>query len=166
MSLYSLWQHYISMTSQPLAKSEGSNENRWNRWINASSPIVPVLSHSLCHSLFAIVSPQPLKGTYSIFFYPSCHSSTSQSSLLFSFHLLLSDACPSFTRIITPLPAPLFKILSYFSILCHNTLQLIALRLRNVCTCLFPSLLRVQTWLEHTQKEYLQDRVVKQFRSL
>lgn len=149
---------------------QGSNENHWNLWINTTSPVVPVLTHSLCHSLFAIVTPQPLTGTHSIFFYPCCHSSTSQSSLLFSFHLLLSDACSSFTHIKMPLPVPLFEILSYFPILCHNTLQLIALSLilclMNVCTCLSHSSFHVQTWLEHTQKQYLQDRVVKQFHSL
>lgn len=56
------------MTSQPLAKSDReSNEDCWNHWINASSPIVLILSHSLCHSLFAIVTQPALKGSCSIF---------------------------------------------------------------------------------------------------
>lgn len=42
-------------------------------------------------------------------------------SVAFFFHLLLSDACFSFSRIKTPLPAPVFEILARFPKPCHNT---------------------------------------------
>lgn len=124
MSSYSLWHHYISMASQPLANSDrGNNEDCWNHWINASSPIVLILTQSLCHSLFAIVTQQPLKSTRSTPPHPPCcHFSNSQSSPLFAFRLLLSAACSSFSHISEPLPGPQSSL--NVPGLCHNTLSM------------------------------------------
>lgn len=152
------------MTSRPLANSDkgvmrivGISE------LMRLPPIVPVLSHSLCHSLFAF-TPQPLKGTRSIFFFFLVATpQTLRVALYFLFifcclllvpHLVIikhhslyhslksSLIFPS--SVITPCPSD-----------CAKTRECLYLSL--------PFFFHVQTWLEHTQKEYLQDRVVIQF---
>lgn len=123
MSFYSLWQHYISMTSQPLANSDRGVM----RIIGITELMrLPRLSPSSLTHYAILYLPLSLGGLSKALApssFPCCHSSSSQSSPLFSFHLLLFAACSSFSRIKTPLPAPLFEILSHFPSPCHNTLS-------------------------------------------
>lgn len=124
LSFYSLWQHYISMTSQPLANSGRGVM----RIVGITELMLPprLCPSSLTHYaiLYSPLSlPNLSKALAPSSFFPCCHSSSSQSGPLFSFHLLLSAACSSFSHIKTPLPVPLFEILSHFPSLCHNTLS-------------------------------------------
>lgn len=79
MSFYLSWQHYISMTSKPLANSDKrGNEDLLNQWINVSSLIVPFLTHSLAHYAilyFVLSLLELLRRLLNRF--PCCHSSTS-----------------------------------------------------------------------------------------
>lgn len=135
MSFYSLWQHYISMTSQPLANSDrGVMRIVGIAELMRLPRLSPVLSHSLRHSLFAIVAPPTSRRrslhllflfslSLSFFFFSLLPLFKLLSSPLFSFHPPLSAACSSFSHIRAPLPAPLFEILYHFPSLCHNTLS-------------------------------------------
>lgn len=132
-SFHSLWQHYISMTSRPLANSDkGVMRIAGIAELMRLPPIVPVLTRSLRHSLFAVVTPRPLKGARSIFFSSPSSSpllKLSQPSLFFSFFFLLfsSPRC----QLLVPHLVILehhslnhsLKILSHSPSLCHNTLS-------------------------------------------
>lgn len=121
MSFYSLWQHYISMTSQPLANSDrGVMRIVGNHRINASSPIVPALSPSLCRSSFAIVSLHPLTPS-PLFLLLVATPPPLRVAFYFPFILCCQLLVPHLVRLKTPLPAPLFEILSHFPNPCHNT---------------------------------------------
>lgn len=132
-SFYSLWQHYISMTSRPLANSDkGVMRIAGIAELMRLPPIVPVLTRSLRHSLFAVVTPRPLKGSLHLLFF-SLLVATPQTLaalvffLVFFFLLFSSPRCQLLVPHLVILERHSLnhslKILSHSPSLCHNTLS-------------------------------------------
>lgn len=123
MSFYSLWQHYISMTSQPLANADRGVMRIVGITELMHLPRLSLLSLTHYAILYLPLSLPNLPQTLapSSFFPPFVATPQTLSSPLFPFHLLLSAACSSFSHIRGPLPEPLFEILSHFPSLCRNT---------------------------------------------
>lgn len=92
MSFYSLWQHYISMTSQPLANSDRGVMRIVGITELMHHPRLSPFSLSLIMPFFTFRCHSPTSQSHSLhllFSPPCCHSYNSHSSPLFSFHLLL-----------------------------------------------------------------------------
>lgn len=150
---------------------QGSNEDGWNHWINASPrPIVLILTHSLitssftycCHSLnllkplspssFFSSSSLPLLDSVALdFLFIFCCLLRVPHLVILKRHTLYHSLKSSLIfppSVITPCPCDCAKTQEWASAF-------------SFLFFFFP--FHVQTWLKHTQKLYLQDRVVKQF---
>lgn len=148
MSFYSLWQHYISMTSQPLANSDrGVMRIVGNHRINASSPIVPALSPSLCHLLFAFVTLHPLKASHSIFFFLFLVATPPPLGVAFHFPFILCclQLVPHLVRLKHHSLHHSLKSSLIFPTSVITPHQVIVPSFRNVCTSLSPPFFHAQT---------------------
>lgn len=131
MSFYSLWQHYISMTSRPLANSDKGVMRIAG--ITELMRLLRLSPSSLAHyaTLYLLLSLLSLSKALapSSFLLPPCrHSSNSRSPLFFFFFPSLFIRC---CQLLVPHLVILehhslnhsLKILSHSPSLCHNTLS-------------------------------------------